>query len=76
MCLYHIRSRVVCLDAAYWGLRLIAWIHGVLRAVAVVAWSPKNQKKRSCLLPTWTREELGERPHSCVILTSCLLLWQ
>src|SRR2546421_1820011 len=58
---YRIRPRIVRLDAAYWGLRLIAWIHGVLGAVAVIPWNPKNQKKRSCLPPTWTKEELGKR---------------
>ncbi len=59
--LYQIRPRVVRLDAAYWGLRLIAWIHQVLGAVAVIAYNPKNCKKRSCLPPFWTREELGKR---------------
>jgi transposase len=59
--LYQIHPRVVRLDAAYWGLRLIAWIHQVLGAVAVVAYNPKNRKKHSCLPPTWTREELGKR---------------
>lgn len=59
--LYHIRPRVIRLDAAYWGLRLIAWIHAVLGAVAVIAWNPKRQKNRSCLSPTWTKEELGKR---------------
>jgi transposase len=59
--LYQIRPRVVRLDAAYWGLRLIAWIHAVLGAVAVIAWNPKRQKNRSCLPPTWTKEELGKR---------------
>jgi hypothetical protein len=61
MRLYQIRPRVVRLDAAYWGLRLIAWIHAVLGAVAVVAFNPKYCKNRSCLPPTWTREELGKR---------------
>jgi hypothetical protein len=61
MHLYHIRPWVVRLDAAYWGLRLITWIHTVLGAIAVVAWNPKNQKNRSCLPPTWTREEPGKR---------------
>src|SRR5947207_7689589 len=61
MRLYQIRPRVIRMDAAYWGLRLIAWIHGVLGAVAVIPWNPKNQKKRSCLPPTWTKEELGKR---------------
>ncbi len=59
--LYQIRPRIVRLDAAYWGLRLIAWIHAAIGAVAVVTWNPKNQKNRSCLPPTWTREELGKR---------------
>jgi transposase len=59
--LYRIRPRVVRLDAAYWGLHLIAWIHAVLGAVAVIAWNPKRQKNRSCLPPTWTKEELGKR---------------
>jgi transposase len=61
MRLYQIRPRVVRLDAAYWGLRLIAWIHAVLGAVAVIPWNPQNQKDRSCLPPTWTKEELGKR---------------
>ena len=30
MRLYQIRPRVIRLDAAYWGLRLIAWIHACL----------------------------------------------
>lgn len=59
--LYQIRPRIIRLDAAYWGLRLIAWIHAVLGAVAVIAYNPKNCKNRSCLPPTWTREELGKR---------------
>ncbi len=59
--LYQIGPRVVRLDAAYWGLRLIAWIYAFLGAVAVVAYNPKNRKKHSCLPPTWTREELGKR---------------
>jgi transposase len=58
---YQIRPRIVRLDAAYWGLRLIAWIHAVLGAVAVIPWNPKRQKNRSCLPPTWTKEELGKR---------------
>src|SRR5260370_14105636 len=59
--LYRIHPRVIRLDAAYWGLRLIAWIHGVLGAVAVIPWNPKRQKNRSCLPPTWTKAELGKR---------------
>src|SRR5258708_7207366 len=56
--LYRIRPRVIRLDAAYWGLRLIAWIHNVLGAIAVIPWNPKRQKNRFCLPPTWTKEEL------------------
>jgi hypothetical protein len=50
--LYQIRPRIVRLDAAYWGLGLITWIHSVLGAVAVIPWNPKRQKNRSCLPPT------------------------
>ena len=56
-----VRPRVVRLDAAYWGLKLIAWIHTVLRAAAVIPWNPKRQKRRDGLPPTWTAEELGKR---------------
>ena len=59
--LYQIRPRIIRLDAAYWGLRLIAWIHAVLGAVAIIPWNPKRQKNRSGLPPTWTKEELGKR---------------
>ncbi len=59
--LYQIHPHVVRLDAAYWGLRLIAWIHSVLGAVAVIPWNPGRQKNRSCLPPTWTADELGKR---------------
>jgi luciferase-like monooxygenase len=43
------------------GLRLIAWIHATLGAVAVIPGNPRRQKNRSCLPPTWTKEELGKR---------------
>jgi hypothetical protein len=59
--LYGLRPRVIRLDAGYWGLKLIRWIHVTLGAVAVVPWNPKRQKNRSCLPPTWTAEELGKR---------------
>jgi hypothetical protein len=52
---------VIRLDAGSWGLRLIAWIHTVLGAAAVVPWNPKRQKNRSCLPPTWTAAEVGKR---------------
>jgi hypothetical protein len=59
--LYHVHPRVIRLDAGYWGLRLLAWIHTVLGAVAVVPWNRKRQRNRSCLPPTWTAMELGKR---------------
>src|SRR5258708_37482822 len=59
--LYQIRPRFIRLDAAYWGLKLIAWIHATLGAVAVIPSNSKRQKNRSCLPPTWTKEELGKR---------------
>jgi transposase len=59
--LFAIRPRVVRLDAGYWGLKLIAWIHTVLGAQAVIPWNPKRQKKRDGLPPTWTAAELGKR---------------
>lgn len=58
---YNLRPRVIRLDAAYWGLRLIHWIHTYLGAVAVIPWNPKRQKNRTCLPPTWTAHELGKR---------------
>jgi hypothetical protein len=61
MHLYHLHPRVIRLDAGYWGLKLIAWIHSVLGTVAVVPWNPKRQKNRSCLPPTLTADELGKR---------------
>jgi transposase len=59
--LYRLRPHVIRLDAGYWGLRLIAWIHAVLGAVTVIPWNPQRQKNRSCLPPTWAAEELGKR---------------
>jgi hypothetical protein len=56
-----LHPRVIRLDAGYWGLKLIAWIHTVLGARAVIPWNPKRQKQRDGLPPTWTAEELGKR---------------
>src|SRR5262249_37322539 len=36
--LYGLCPRVIRLDAGYWGLKLIQWIHRRLGAVAVVPW--------------------------------------
>lgn len=59
--LYNLRPRVIRLDAAYWGLTLIAWIHATLGAVAVIPFNPKATKDLACLPPTWTADELGKR---------------
>ena len=59
--LYGRCPRVVRLDAAYWGLALIAWIHTALGAAAVIPWNPKRTKARAGLPPTWTKDELGKR---------------
>jgi transposase len=59
--LFYLRPRIVRLDAGYWGLKLIAWIHTVLGAHAVIPWNPKRQKQRDGLPPTWTAAELGKR---------------
>jgi transposase len=61
MHLMGIRPRVIRLDAAYWGLQLIAWIHCALGAQAVIPWTPKRQKRWDGLPPTWSAEELGKR---------------
>lgn len=61
MHLMGIRPRVIRLDAAYWGLQLIAWIYCALGAQAVIPWNPKRQKRRDGLPPTWSAEELGKR---------------
>jgi hypothetical protein len=55
------RPRVIRLDAGYWGLTLIAWIHITLGAVAVIPCNPKRHKRRDGLPPTWTADELGNR---------------
>lgn len=59
--LFAVRPRVIRLDAGYWGLKLVAWIHAVLRAAAVIPWNPKRRKQRDELPPTWTAQELGKR---------------
>jgi len=59
--LYNLRPRVVRLDAAYWGVALIAWIHTTLGAVAIIPFNPKRTKDLSRLAPTWTVAELGKR---------------
>jgi transposase len=59
--LFAVQPRIIRLDAGYWGLKLITWIHTVLGARAVIPWNPKRQKQRDGLPPTWTAAELGKR---------------
>src|SRR5437764_3545971 len=42
--LYQIRPRIIRLDAAYWCLSLIDWIHGTLGSAAVCPCNHKNQQ--------------------------------
>jgi Transposase DDE domain len=63
--LYHLRPRVVRLDAAYWGGALIAWIHTTLGAVAVIPFNPKRTKDRSRLAPTWTAASSSAASSRC-----------
>lgn len=62
MRLYNIHPSIIRLDAAYWGLRLIAWIHATLHAVAVIPWN-RHSPAEPLLLTTHleAREELGKR---------------
>jgi len=59
--LFAVQPRIIRLDASYWGLKLIAWIHTVLGARAVIPWNPKRQKQRDGLPPTWIAAGLGKR---------------
>jgi hypothetical protein len=59
MRLYPIRPRVIGLDAAYWGLHLIAWIHATLHAVAVIRLPP--QAPEEPLLPAAHLDQRGTR---------------
>ena len=52
------------MSAAYWALQLIRLSPRHAGAIAVIPWNPKRQKNRSCLPPTWTKDELGKR--SCI----------
>jgi len=36
-------------------------LHTILHAVAAIPWHSKRQKNRSCLPPTWTKEERSKR---------------
>jgi hypothetical protein len=44
--LLGLRPQVVRLDAGYWGLTLIPWVHATLHARAAIPWNPKPQKRR------------------------------
>jgi hypothetical protein len=61
--LYRIRSRVIRLDAAYWGLRLITWIHEVLGAVAVIPWNPSGGRTAPVCLPPGPKQNWANAMH-------------
>ena len=73
--LYQIHPRIIRLDAAYWGLRLISWIHVVLGAIAVIPWNPKNQKNRSCLPPTRDQRRTRQAEQHRALLWTCFSLF-
>jgi len=50
--LYAIRPRIIQMSAAYWGLRLIAWIHATLQATAVIPWN-RHSPEEPFLLATY-----------------------
>ena len=55
---FHLCPRVIRLDAGYWGLKLIAWIHTVLKAWAASPGIPSVRKNamachRHGLLRSW-----------------------
>jgi hypothetical protein len=55
--LYHLRTHVIRLDAGDFGLGLIAWIHMVVDAVAVVPWN--RHPPEESLLPTSYLDQRG-----------------
>jgi hypothetical protein len=59
--LYGLRPCGIRLDAGYWGLQLIQWIHATLGAGAVEPWNPKRQRNRAYLPPTQTTQDQGKR---------------
>ena len=78
--LYRLRPRIIRLDAGYWGLRLIAWIHTVVGAVAVVPWNPKRQRNRSCCLRPGPPQNWANAPalngssdvsSACSVVSAC-----
>src|SRR5260370_28629707 len=62
--LLALRPRVIRLDAGYWGLKLIAWFHINLGAVAVIPWNPTRQQPRIGAPPTRASAGLS-RAHAC-----------
>jgi hypothetical protein len=59
--LYQIYPRIVRLDAGYWGLQLIHWIHASLGAVAVDPWKRHPPEEPLLLASHWTKKALGKR---------------
>jgi hypothetical protein len=61
--LYPIHPRLIRLDAAYWGLSLIAWIHTALGAVAVIPWNRHSPEEP--FLPAPDLDQRGTRQAQC-----------
>lgn len=56
----HLRPRWVRLDAGYWGLQLIAWIHMVLGAIVVMPWTPQAPEATRLLTAHLDRRRTGQ----------------
>ena len=58
--LYQIRPRIIRLDAAYWGLQLIHWIHATLGAIAVVPWNRHSPEEPLLFATNLDQREIGQ----------------
>ena len=72
--LYQIRPRVIRLDAAYWELRLIAWIHATLHAVAVIPWNRHSSEEPLLLTSHLDQRGTGQAQFDRTLLWSPLSL--
>ena len=70
--LYQIRPRIIRLDAAYWGLRLIAWIHATDGARSQLSPGTPNARKiaPACLLPGPKRNWANAVPSNASLAAS------
>jgi hypothetical protein len=72
--LYAIRPRIIRLDAAYWGLHLIHWIHATLGAIAVVRLPSEATKEPLVLAAHLDSGGIGQTKLHRTLLWSSLSL--